>query len=111
VYGPVVLHHVVTEQKIREVATVEQIAAGIVWDQRNAFRIGAPYVMGGRCRCHDGHHGPGVNDTRLWLSRIPKKALIYARELLGAPAAAVYLSRHYRGADNLTARTLEALDE
>jgi hypothetical protein len=97
-YGRLALHHITSEAKIREVASPEQIAAGICWDQANALPLGAPAAFGGNpdCQCHAGGHLPGVNDTRLQMSLIPGAAVGFAVDLLGGERAYDYFARHYR---------------
>lgn len=89
--GLMVRHHAVQEQVIRK-------AGGWPWDLRWGIDLGAPYAMGGslECTCHDGHHHPGVNDTRLPVSLVPPAALALAREVLGAGPAQEYFRRRYR---------------
>lgn len=96
--GKIRLHHVVRERDIRQLASSEQIAAGIVYDLRNAMGLGAPYAMGGNpaCRCHANHHSRGIADRRLPLSLVPESARQFAIELMGIEAAWAYLERHYK---------------
>jgi hypothetical protein len=84
-----VRHHVVKEQVVRRMG-------GDPWDFRNALEIGAPRVWGGRCGCHDGHHHPGVKDTRIPVDKLSPENVRFARELLGDDAAELHLRRHYR---------------
>lgn len=96
-YGRIVLHHCVSEQELRRSAS-DLIEFGVVWNQQNAIKLGAPYAMGGnpRCSCHDGHHHPGVNDTRLPMSVVPSSAIAFANLILGPDRAEDYFKRHYR---------------
>jgi hypothetical protein len=52
--------------------------------------------MGGSCHCHDGHHLPGVNDTRIPLPMIPETAIAFAVDLIGEGPASDYFLRHYQ---------------
>lgn len=98
-YGPIVLHHITREQDVRRAASKEQVTEGIVWDQRNALRVGAPTPWGGRCRCHDRHSTPGIrDDDRISYEKIPQMARRYAREILGEDHAVDYFRRYYRDA-------------
>lgn len=87
-WGRLVLHHVLRERLVRR-------AGGDPWDQRNAVQIGAPLAWGGSCHCHDGHHHPGVNDTRIPLPLIPDEAIAFTVDLLGEHGAADYFARAY----------------
>ena len=96
--GKIILHHAVREQDVRRLASPQQIAAGIVYDLRNAIGLGAPYAMGGNpaCQCHANHHSRGISDRRLPLSLVPESARQFAIELMGHEAAWAYLEAHYR---------------
>ena len=90
--GPVLRHHIVTEQTIRREASAEQIAAGIVWSLANALDVGAPFT----CHCHARHHSAV---RRIPFSLIPPEAVAFASLLLGAERAIDYFGRYYQQAE------------
>lgn len=98
-HGRVVLHHLVSERKVRDATSLEQQAAGIAWDRRNAIPIGAPDVWrsGGEtdCRCHRWHHD---HFARIPFALVSAEAREFAVEILGEGPAVEYWRRHYEGA-------------
>jgi hypothetical protein len=87
-------HHVVYQQKIREVVAGERAAgtvlreATLVADRRNIVMLGF--------NCHAAHHG---RQRVLPLRALPGSAYEFAAELLGAGEAYEYLRRRYSGED------------
>lgn len=85
--GLLLRHHVIFEQHVRVEASAEQIAHGIVWDQRNALGLGY-YV----CSCHR-RHTSAVD--RIPASKVRVENIEFAIELLGEARADAYIDRYY----------------
>ena len=81
-YGPIERHHVVLEQIVRRLG-------GDPWNVSNSMLI-CPV-------CQQGHHHPGVNDTRIPYAKVPQEARNFAYELLGE-GADDYFRRRYADA-------------
>lgn len=101
------MHHVVTQQKLREVARsrVKGLIGSwdrqLVRDERN--------LVGVAFDCHNNHHRGARDEHRLALSALPDECYEFAAEVLGAAAAYEYLRRNYRGEDPRLVRLLEEL--
>lgn len=81
-------HHVVTQQKIREVVADKKERRARLTDRRNIVRMAFD--------CHLAHHNASA---RLPVAVLPDSVFEFAVELLGASAAFEYLRRYYRGED------------
>lgn len=80
------LHHVCYRQSLRH---LDRPFSQLVKDKRNLVPCSK--------KCHERHH----NRTRPYeLSMLPDSVFEFAREVMGAGPAFVYLSRHYRGGDD-----------
>ena len=82
-------HHVLVE------SYVEHAAPERVFDLANRILLGV------LC-CHPDHHHPGCRDTRLEYEQVPKAAVAFAIEVIGAGPAIEFFRRRYRNAPNPT---------
>ena len=80
-------HHVVYEQVCRREGFP-------LYSIDNSMLIGVDWT----CRCHERHHHPGVNDTRILLSLVPLRAKSWCLEMFGEERGRDYLERTYRSA-------------
>lgn len=78
-------HHVTLEQHVR-------LEGGDCWDVENSMLVGVDWT----CRCHERHHHPGVNDSRIALSLVPLPAIAFCYRLFGEDRGRAYLGKHYR---------------
>jgi hypothetical protein len=78
----------VTRQAIREHAPADRPLSVWMKDPRNLVWVGVD--------CHASHHAAS---KRFQLTYLPDSVFEFARDLMGAGPASVWLARHYAGTD------------